>query len=394
MEWFALLIPAASLAYLHHKHKFSLASWEYLVVFLVAIVAILLGKTIGGNMAASDTEYWGGWAVSSTYTEPWQERVSCKHDYDCNCSTDSKGDESCDTCYSHSYDVEHHPPEWRVDDSNGASHPVSESVFLELSRRWKNKQFSDLNHSNVHDNNDGGAYTTNWDNRRETIATVTTEHSWTNKVVASNSIHKFRPVPPDDVKNLGLHQYPQVANLHAPCLLGNAGNQTAKTEEALQYHNATLGAVKKVRIWLLVFTDKPIAAGLTQEALWQRGNKNELVVCVGLDKAQHVQWAYVFSWTDRADLVVEARTKLTGLKGKPVDLPGYVEWLAAEVKSKWKKKDFKEFDYLAVTLTTGTTLLIYFITAVATAIASHFVASNSHYAGGEGAPRHNKRGST
>ena len=41
-----------------------------------------------------NTEIWGAPVVTASYYEEWDEEVSCRHSYDCMCSTDSDGNAS------------------------------------------------------------------------------------------------------------------------------------------------------------------------------------------------------------------------------------------------------------------------------------------------------------
>jgi hypothetical protein len=78
--------------------------------------------------------------------------------------------------------------------------------------------------------------------------------------------------------------------------------------------NALLGRKHQIRVWVLLYRDQPRDISKRQEALWKGGNKNELVICVGLNKANEFQWAEVFSWTKREDLKVSVRDYIQAQK--------------------------------------------------------------------------------
>jgi hypothetical protein len=62
-----------------------------------------------------------------------------------------------------------------------------------------------------------------------------------------------------------------------------------------------------MRLWVLIFQDQDREAALIQQQHWKNGNKNEFTMCIGVDKTGKVQWAEVFSWTERDELPVMAR---------------------------------------------------------------------------------------
>jgi hypothetical protein len=98
-----------------------------------------------------------------------------------------------------------------------------------------------------------------------------------------------------------------------------------------------------------------------QRDYWEGGNKNEVVMCLGISlKDGIIKWARGFSWADSPELQVRLRQYLEGTKFNPEAYANRVESL---VKSGiWKRKQFKDFDYLSVELTdTQTTILLVLI---------------------------------
>lgn len=62
----------------------------------------------------------------------------------------------------------------------------------------------------------------------------------------------------------------------------------------------------QVRVWVLLFNNLPRETGLLQEAYWVNGNKNELVICIGLNEDK-IMWSHIFSWTESQTIKIELR---------------------------------------------------------------------------------------
>lgn len=359
--WIALAVPVPAAAALYWKFHHRITLWEAALMLGVPVACVALAK-IGVEAAqTSDTEYWGGWVVRAAYYEDWNERVSCRHpiyriytDKDGNTHSEYVGNE-------HAYDVDYHPEHWELGGSNGESISVNRGTFERLAVQFGNRVFRDLNRH--YHTNDGDMYLATWKGEPERLEPVTTEHRYENRVQASTSIFNFPKI--ENPSELDLHEYPRIVGYSQRCVLGNAGATTAEGERKLQYLNATLGASKQFRVFVLVFRDRTMQAAFDQEAHWKRGNKNELVCCVGIDKDAAVQWAHVFSWTEKELLKVEARDFLAGQK--MLDLGAFADWLGPAVREKWMRKQFSEFSYLTVEPPTWAVVTTFFVTLAVSA---------------------------
>jgi hypothetical protein len=124
------------------------------------------------------------------------------------------------------------------------------------------------------------------------------------------------------------------------------GYNDKAAEKRLQVLNARLGHEKQIRVFFLVFRDKGREFGAMQERYWQGGNKNELVVCVGLDNANNVTWGHVFSWTEQTAVKVKLVHQIQD--HKEFDINKIIDLIDTEIKEEWVRKPFKEFDYLSI----------------------------------------------
>lgn len=255
------------------------------------------------------------WVTSAVYEEGWTEtRVETYTE------TDSKGNVSTKTRFV----TEYHPPTWTAYDNNGCGLSISPSKFDWFCSHFGNRKFESRFHFGQSSWGDGNAYSTAFAGGDEKMVVMTTSHSYTNKVAATNSI---RPYPKITDKT-GLYDYPLADGFETWSILGD--DRYTEANGRLCRWNAKLGREKQVRIWLLIYRDEPIQRALDQESYWQGGNKNELVLCVGLDASDKLEWAHAFSWTEVESLVSQVKADAMDQKVfKPNEL---VEKVVASVQ--------------------------------------------------------------
>lgn len=366
--WIALIIPIPAVAVLYWKLQHRITLWEAAIMLGTPIFLTGLCKGCTEATQTHDTEYWGGYVTTAEYYEDWNERVSCSHpiyetitDSDGNTSTKYVGDE-------HAYDVDYHQEYWQINHSIGGSITISKATFDRLVGQFGNHAFVDL-HRDYH-SNDGDKYVATWKGEEDKLEPVAQTRSYENRVQASQSVFNFKEVDP---KYYDLFEYPKIEGYVQRATLG-AG--TIADEKKFQFLNATLGAPKQVRAFTLVFKGKPMQAAMEQQAYWKGGNKNELVSCVGVNETMEVQWAYVFSWTDKEDIKAEARNFL--MSQKTLDLSAYASWLGPAIQEKWIRKNFEEFSYLTVEPPMWSVLLTFFFTLLASGGVAAWAILNEH----------------
>ncbi|MDP2860446.1 MAG: hypothetical protein Q8N98_01895 [bacterium] len=359
MHWFAMAIPVAAAAVLYFKYHKRAVWWEFLILFAITTVLILIFKFTAETMQTMDTEYWGGWITRAEYYEEWNEKVACTHaKYET--YTDSDGNiQSRFVGYEHLYDVDYHGPYWQAFESNGFAISINRMKFEELAGKFGNRNFVDL-HRDYH-TIDGDKYVAAWAGSEENIEPAVTVHSYENRIQASNSVFNFPELSKTEVKENSLFNYPKVTGFYyCPSIIGNGGQTYIEALKKLDIWNAKLGAKKQARMWVLIFVDKPMQAGFLQEQYWKGGNKNEFVMTIGVDNAFNVQWSHVFSWTEAEELKVEARNFAISLE--KLDLVKIVDWLAPQIDKKFVRKPFAEFSYLTVDPPMWSIAVIYLIT--------------------------------
>jgi hypothetical protein len=146
-----------------------------------------------------------------------------------------------------------------------------------------------------------------------------------------------------------------------------------KAVDRLRKWNSKLGAMKQVHMMVLVFIGKPVEAAIHQERLWGKGNKNEFILCIGIDNQKNIDWAYVISWTD-VEILKHGLAQT--VMGMPFDMVAIVDTMAAQVRSRYRRKEFADFSYIKVRPTMRATIITYLITLLLTVGVSVFVVLN------------------
>jgi len=375
--WFAMLVPVAAVILMNYCYKHRIAWWECLLPVGASFFLILITKACVETSQTQDTEFWTGYITAALYDEPWDEYV---HDT-CYRTDDDGNTESYDCSY-----VDDHGPEWWATDNNELTIKIDEQIFAFLCQKFGNQNFVDM-HRSYH-SYDGDRYTTEWPGNDETIVAVTHEKTYENRTQASHSIYRFPEVDPEEVTVM---DYPAIAargwfgtdvdKFKVPSILteveGLAGYDQAN--EDLNNLNAKFGKDKQIRIWLLVFGEgTSLADGTNQEAYWGGGNKNELVICVGIDQNYGLQWAHIFSWTEVEELKIKTRDFILASRNQQLDLMKIVRWLKTNVPDVWKRKEFADFSYLSVEPPFGGILLAYILSILASLGTSLFAILNEY----------------
>ena len=134
------------------------------------------------------------------------------------------------------------------------------------------------------------------------------------------------------------------------------------------------GARKQFRMYVLVFRNQPLEISEKQKSYWQGGNKNEFVICLGYNtKTGNIDWCNPFSWCDKPDL--EIATKRYFRENPKMNLANYPMWLESHLNL-WKRKEFKDFDYIENELTKGQSIALFIIIFIMDVLMSIFFVGN------------------
>lgn len=371
--WFALLIPIIAAFVLFKFFNRRVTIWEFFIPFAATLVTILIMKFSTEAAQTVDTEYWSEPASHAIYSEPWDEEVPCTHSYDCNCSKDEKGNETCQTCYEHSYDVDYHPAYWSIVSESGYEVEITQDKFNSLCSRWKNKVFQDK-HRDYHEI-DGDWYVTYWKKDRENLECMVSEHHYENRVQASNSVFNYPEITDDEKTRYKLYDYPEITDGYKQVNVLGMGDSTRRTSERkLEILNAELGKLKQVKVFVLLFRDVPEVAAFKQECYWKGGNKNEVVVCIGIDDALKVKWCKSFSFTENSEIKINIRNYVTDMQ--VLNCSKIVDFLHGEVNKNFVRKKFEDFSYISIEPKTWQIWLTFILSVIVTICASWWVVKN------------------
>lgn len=301
---------------------------------------------IGFLLKTSDFEFWSGYVTRTEYYEEWDEQVPCSHDKYCK---DSDGKEYvCGTL--HDYDVDYHPSYWQIYTNNKEVLATSSDYYRYLvSYLGTSEKFQDM-HRNYH-SIDGDAYYVEWSGKPEHLVTTTTQHSYTNKVQNSNSLYNFATVTKEEKKDFQLFEYPKILdNYSQPIVLGaKDAKQARELDDCLDNLNAYYGQKHQIKFFVLLWDSQKydVESALMQEQYWKKGNKNELIICLGTKGAtleQKPDWVYLISWTEQDAFMIDLEKSIQ----KTDDLHEICTVLEETVPKGWKRKEFADFDYIQV----------------------------------------------
>lgn len=379
--WFALLIPfiGCIVAYLLWKHKF--VWWELILPTAASFIFILITKFSVEHALLVDTEYQGSIIVEARYYEYWETWVkkTCTEQYACGTYTTGTGSNRtthtryCTRTYDCSY-CDRNQPYWKVYDNQGNSWYITEKEYLRLMKQWKaTPEFVELNRSiNYHGScgKDGDMYRIRWNGEILTSESSTWTQQYKNHVQISRSHFDLREISEDDAKKFGLYDYPDISNYKQKNILGiDSLDYLEKkyklgAEKLFEYFNGVNGEKRKIRVYVLLFFNKPYDVGIKQKNYWIGGNKNEVVVCIDVDrKTGKINWVIPFSWAENKRIVIDLREDIYNLKKLNFhNLYNIVD----KSTENFKYRDFNQFNYLSVDPPKWEIYFVYIITFLIT----------------------------
>ena len=332
--------------------------WEYICLVIVSILFTLLLKSVFIASLEYDTEYLGGYITKITHYDEWDEWIHKTCTRQVPCGRDSKGH----TIYrTETYDCsyrEYHPERWTYTDNyNREEYFYNKSYFDAAMKELGHPKmvFRDM-HRHYY-RIDGDAQDYFYDGTVQHIRPLVWSETYRNKILASHSIFKFEDIDDEEADSLGLFRYPDVNDNDQAVILGFKAGK--KVHKQYKYINSVYGSKKQFRIYVLVFRDKPLEISEKQKSYWQGGNKNEFVLCLGYNtKKGTIDWCNPFSWCDKPEL--EVATKRYFRNHPKMDLSEYPQWLENHLHL-WKRKEFKDFDYIENELTKGQSIALLII---------------------------------
>lgn len=369
MFYLTLILPLIAATYLFVFHRTKVVMWEYCLLFGMSIVSYFITSMLMYRSNVSDTEYWGTVGTEVRHYERWNEYIHQTCSY--TTCTGSGKDQSCTTHYYDCSYVKDHPEEWKIVNQFGTEYGIDKPTFDYLVKKWSARpQFIEMDRD--YHSIDGDAYGFVWDQRTISAQAITTQHSYENKTQTANTLFKFRDMDQKEAKKLGLHEYPEDMLFQKTILGATIPDSTASKYD---YVNGIYGPSKQVRVYILYFWGKPRDIAFEQKSYWKGGNKNELVICVGVDKTtKRVTWVEPFSWCKVP--MVEARIRSYHATNPEFDLDKFQPELTKYIAADWQRRNFKDFDYISIELSKTQVLIIWIVLSCLCIAVSVWVVKN------------------
>lgn len=356
MIWYSLVIPLviSGITWVIWHKKVTLA--ELFGATVVSALFVLISFYTMKSISLSDVEYNGYTVIKARHYDYWSTWVSRT------CSrTVCTGSGKTRTCHTYYYDCSYcdeNSEYWVMYDSGGHEIRISREYYNFLKSKWNTTENQiELNRDIDYRGGcgkDGDAQEIVWDRKAESAETTTYEKGFTNILKSNHSAFNYPEITSEDAKKIGLFDYPKVVDNKQTSVLGS---NNPKLKQHLDFLNGFYGTKYKVRVYTLFFKNKPIDIAFKQEAYWDGGNQNEIVVCVGLKKDNTIDWVKPFSWCDNKRVLIDIREDI--MKKEIIDHGVFYHTYLKTIKRNWKYKKFEDFNYLSFEPTTGQLIFVY-----------------------------------
>lgn len=230
---------------------------------------------------------------------------------------------------------------------NGNENNISQSDYSYWCVLWGNKKHKIELNRDFH-SNDGDDMACDWDLRAISSETMITEHTYENRVQASNSVFKADNVDSADISQYKLFEYPACKSGKQKIVLGPVLIDK-ETDKLLEYINGYYGSKKQFKLIVCLWRNQSEITAERQHSYWGNLNKNEFLVCIGVDGANQIQWCKSYSWMDKPVLSVKIEQWFRD--NKSLNLKAFAKWLPANIEEYWQRKHFKDFNYIQIEVT-------------------------------------------
>jgi len=382
MIWLAMLIPLIGCAVAFYHFQKQIVWWEVLLVNAVPLLIILLCKFTIQTALVHDTQYRGALIVEARYYEYWStwETKTCSRQVedgeDC---TGSGTDRRCTTKYRTEYydcsECDENSEYWEAYDSEGGSWRISEEQYNEFKKRWNaTPVFVDMKRDiDKHGScgKDGDAYSIKWDNNPMTSEPTTSTQGYTNKIQATKRSFDLKDISKSEAKKYGLYDYPSIIGKYTQHnILGLERfkyidvRQRDSAVKMFNYFNGEYGPKRKIRLFIALFSGKPLDIAIKQKDYWDGGNKNEVVVCIDADTLTgKINWVQAFTWSANKRVAIDLREDISEMNH--LQLTQLYKVVEASTKD-FIYRNFDEFDYLEVEVPEWEMWLVYILTIIST----------------------------
>lgn len=364
MIWFTLIIPTIAAIILcwnipntYRTKNIKLFAGLGIPAISLFIFGIMYSSMIYSNV--HDTEYLSYYYTKIRHTDSWNEQVT---------RTKTRTVYINGKPHTQTYTVKEtveHPEEWHAYLNNNKSISISKKEFNKIKSLWNTPEiFIDMHR--FYYTKDGDAQEYNWNNKKSDIQIYTKSHSYINPIINSESQFKFNNISKKEAKELRLYDYSDINKHKQNPIIGYNKFVTQQNIKNIQYLNAYYGYNKQICFYVLIYPNTTVSIVEDQKSYWQGGNKNEFIICVGIDSISNsVQWAECFSWQD--DITYDVKCKNYIYSQNKFDINKLSVWLEHNIHN-WKRKEFKDFNYITVHLYPTQELIILVVMIIITII--------------------------
>ena len=313
-----LLLPIIGAGVVYYFNQKQMPWWGWLVAALPGMAVVGLLFAISYGSAVSDTEIWNGQITS-------KERVHGTYveSYECNCSTDSKGNRSCSTCYRDHYTVH-----WY------AHSTIGRFTIDSLDRTTRR----------VYDTPNPDRYTV-----IQPGDPCSSANSYTNYVQAVPE-SLFAAVSGDLTQRYAnmLPPYPDKIYDHYKInrfvSVGFNFTDAAQWNHDISMMLRELGPKKQANVIVVVVKTNDTDYQFALQKHWEGVNKNDVVLVIGSEDGAKVSWTAVLSWTKNEIFKVELNDRVRELG--VIDRTKIVPMIGEQISKNFVRRRMREFEYL------------------------------------------------
>lgn len=362
MIYSAFLIPLIISIACFFIYSKKITWWEILLNIGATSVGILIVTVIMSSSFKNDEEYNGYFIKEARYYEYWETYVdqTCTSTVSCgeNCTTTVTYD--CSYCDTNS-------PVYSLVDTGNNEYYVSENEYKNYVRLWNHKspEFVELNRRIDESGScgeDGDMYRVTWNGDIKNSVASTKKIYYKNKLKANKSAFDYPTISSEKARSIGLYDYPKVDNYYQNSVLGSDSLNFKNKKyfnKRINYINGLYGNTHNSRVYILLFKNKPLDIAIKQEYYWEGGNRNELVICIGVDDKANITWVKPFSWTSNKTILPNVREDLMEI-GTLNNSEQIAVSIEKNIEKYFKWRNFEvDFKYLTYSPSTGGMIFIY-----------------------------------
>lgn len=374
MDILVLLIPfiACIILFIFYRSKVNII--EYLSILGSCVLVYFIYSFIDKEVSQSDTEYLGDYITKIRHEDEWDEWVKKTCHRRVRTGTGPNGNAIYTSVpYDCSY-RRYHKDKYYMYPSSWSRIPISENKYNSIKSEWKTPmRFIDMNRKYYRIDGDAQEY--DWNKNPINSISVTRSNSYNNPILGSNTtIYKRDKIDKYDIETYGLVDYPKINDNCQSTILGRHWVPDS-IDKKWRFINGYYGKSKQVRVYIIFFKDKTSESASKQISYWEGGNKNELIVMIGIDSKTKLQWIRVHSWSDNPDLETRIDTYLSRCIGEIVDMDDFYNFFVSNI-DKWNRKEFKDFEYIQHSMSSGSLIALSIIILIITIVGCFIVVNN------------------